>query len=261
MLILNNALQKLLNNTEIQNLLSDLIQLIDTPISIEDLDGRLLLGELITKMTEEEYSIIVGKETIGRVKGNRSVQIIARLLSYLATQQILVLFDDLTQIPNRRYFNGYFQQEWRRCQRENLSMSLLLCDLDYFQSYNNYYGHQQGDCCLRQVAQIFRETLKRPGDMVFRYGGEEFAIILPNTASRGAEFIAEQIVERIQQAKIAHYDSPISPYVTVSIGIAVRVNSTILSSQTFFEMADVALYRAKATGRNRYSLNTLSEEN
>ncbi|MGK7940595.1 MAG: GGDEF domain-containing protein [Crocosphaera sp.] len=260
MLILNIALQKLLDNTEIQSLLSELLQLIDTPVSIEDADGSLLLGQLTTTMAEE-YSIIRNQQTIGWVKGNPSVQIVAQLLSYLAKQQILILFDELTQIPNRRYFNRYFQQEWRRCQRENYPMSLLLCDLDYFHRYNNYYGHQQGDYCLRQVAHILQETLKRAGDMVFRYGGEEFAIILPNTPGEGAEFIAEQIVQRIEQAQIAHSPSPISSYVTVSIGIAVRVNSSVSSSQTLFEMADTALYRAKATGRNRYCLQSFWEEN
>ncbi|MDJ0507938.1 MAG: GGDEF domain-containing protein [Crocosphaera sp.] len=260
MLILNIVLQKLLDNTGIQSVLSDLIRLIDTPISIEDPNGRLLLGQLITTMAEEEYSITVEEQTIGSVKGNSSGQVIAKLLSYLAQQQILVLFDELTQIPNRRYFNRYLQQEWRRCQRDNSPMSLLLCDLDYFQGYNNYYGHQQGDYCLRQVAQIVQKTLKRGGDMVFRYGGEEFGIILPNTPSEGAEFIAEQIVQSIQQARIAHYPSAIGPYVTVSIGIAVRVNASIPSSQTLLEMADMALYRAKARGRNCYCLQTVYGE-
>ncbi|MDJ0730994.1 MAG: diguanylate cyclase [Crocosphaera sp.] len=259
MLILTISLQNLLNNSEIQSLLWDLIQLIDTPVSLEDINGNLLLGQSITSSTEE-YSILVDQQTIGSVKGDSSVQIIARLLSYLANQEKFVLFDELTQIPNRRYFNRYFQQEWRRCQREHSPMSLLLCDLDYFKSYNDYYGHQQGDSCLRQVAQILQETLKRPGDMVFRYGGEEFAIILPNTASEGAEFIAEQIVQRIQLEQIAHSPSPIIPYVTVSLGIAVTLNSIVLSSQMLFEMADMALYRAKATGRNRYCLQTISQE-
>ncbi len=254
------SLEELLDNS-VQSLLADLIELMDTSVSIEDLDGNLLLGQLITTMAPEEYSILLDQQTIGLVRGNSSAEIIARLLSYLANQNILVLFDDLTQIPNRRYFNRYFQQEWRRSQREYSPMSLLLCDLDYFKSYNDYYGHQQGDYCLRQVAQILQETLKRPGDMVFRYGGEEFAIILPNTASEGAEFIAEQIVQRIQQQQIAHSPSPINPYVSISLGIAVTLNSTILSPETLFEMADMALYRAKATGRNRYCLQTISQEN
>jgi diguanylate cyclase (GGDEF)-like protein len=255
------SLQDLLDNSEIQSLLSDLIELMDTPVSIEDLDGNLVFGQLITTMAAEEYSILVDQQAIGSVKGDSSTQIIARLLSYLANQEKWGLFDELTQIPNRRYFNRYFQQEWGRSQREHYPMSLLLCDLDYFKSYNDYYGHQQGDNCLRQVAQILQDTLKRPGDMVFRYGGEEFAIILPNTASEGAEFIASQIVQRIQQQHIAHSPSPVSPYVTVSLGIAVTLNSTVSSPQTLFEMADMALYRAKATGRNRFCLQTISPEN
>ncbi|ACB52860.1 putative diguanylate cyclase (GGDEF domain) [Crocosphaera subtropica ATCC 51142] len=254
------SLQELIDNSEIQSLLSDLIQLIETPVSIEDINGNLVLGKSLTTSTEE-YLIMADQQAIGSVKGDSSAQIIARLLSYLANQEKLVLFDDLTTIPNRRYFNRYYQQEWRRCQRENYPMSLLLCDLDYFKSYNDYYGHQQGDNCLRQVAQILQNTLKRPGDMVFRYGGEEFVIILPNTASEGAEIIAEQIVQSIQQEQIAHYPSPVSSYVTISLGIAVTFPTNALSPQTLFEMVDMALYRAKATGRNRYCLQTISEEN
>ncbi len=253
------SLQKLLDNSEIQSLLSDLIQLIKTPVSIKDVNGNLLLGQSITSSTEE-YVIVANQQAIGSVTGDSSTQIIARLLSYLANQENLVLFDELTTIPNRRYFNRYYQQEWRRCQRENFPLSLLFCDLDYFKSYNDYYGHQQGDNCLRQVAQIIQDTLKRPGDMVFRYGGEELAIILPNTASEGAEIIAGQILQRVELEQIAHHPSPVSPYVTISLGIAVSVPTTVLSPQTLFEMVDMALYRAKATGRNRYCLQSISDE-
>ncbi len=260
MFILTISLQELLKNSQIQSLLSDLIKLINTPVSIEDINGNLLLGQSI-KSSTEEYSILVDQQVIGSVKGDSSTQTITRLLSYLANQEKCVLFDDLTQIPNRRYFNRYFQQEWRRCQRKHSPMSLLLCDLDYFKSYNDYYGHQQGDYCLKQIAQIVQKTLQRPGDMVFRYGGEEFAIILPNTTSKGAEFIAKQIVQKVQLEQIPHSPSPITSYVSVSLGIAVSLNSTVLSSQTLFEMADMAVYRAKATGRNRYCLQTIPQEN
>ena len=253
------SLQELLNKAEIQYFLSDLIDLIDTSVSIEDLNGNLLFGQLITTKPVEEYSIQSHQQVIGVVKGNSLGQIIARLLSHLANQQIFILFDELTQIPNRRYFNRYFQEEWRRCQRNNYPMSLLLCDLDYFKSYNDYYGHQQGDNCLKQVAKILQETLKRSGDMVFRYGGEEFAIILPNTASEGAELIAEQIIQRMQQKQITHSRSPISPFVSISLGIGVTLNAKVLSSQTLLKMADMELYRAKARGRNRYCLQIISD--
>ncbi|MEL4897360.1 diguanylate cyclase [Crocosphaera sp. Alani8] len=133
---------------------------------------------------------------------------------------------------------------WKRSQRQNSPMSLLLCDLDFFKSYNDYYGHRQGDLCLRKVALILENILQRPGDMVFRYGGEEFALILPNTPSQGAEFMAQQITQRVQLEKITHSSSPISSYLSVSLGIAVTVDSKIPSNQTLFEMADMALYRA-----------------
>lgn len=251
------SLQDILNNSEIQSLLSKLMTLIDTSVSIEDINGNLLLEQLTKTIATQKYPILVSQEVIGFVRGNSSVQMIADLLSYLAQQQILILFDELTKIPNRRYFDRYFRQEWRRCQREYSTVSLLLCDLDYFKSYNDYYGHQQGDRCLKKVAQILQEILRRPGDMVFRYGGEEFAIVLPNTTSEGAEFIAEQIIQRMQVEQLVHHLSPISSYVSISIGVAVTSNLTVSSSETLFEMADTALYLAKAKGRNCYYLQTI----
>ncbi len=254
----STSLEALLDNSEINSLVSDLIKLINLPTSIEDINGNLLLGESITTIPIEEHLIMLNQQMIGLVKGDSPTQIIARLLSYLASQEQLILFDDLTKIPNYRYFNRYLQQEWKRCQREKVPLSLLICDLDYFKLYNDYYGHQQGNICLKQVAQIIQETLKRPGDLLFRYGGEEFAIILPNTPSQGAEVIAEKIVEKIQGKQIAHYISHVSSYLTVSLGIASTIPTTDISTRTLLEVADMTLYRAKATGRNRYCLQIIS---
>ncbi|MDJ0658545.1 MAG: diguanylate cyclase [Crocosphaera sp.] len=254
----STSLEEFLDNSEIKSLLLDLMKFINLPTSIEDINGNLLLGESPTIVSPEEHFIMLNQQIIGLVKGDSTTQIIARVLSYLVSQEQLILFDDLTKIPNYRYFNRYLQQEWKCCQREKIPLSLLICDLDYFKLYNDYYGHQQGNICLKQVAQIIQDTLQRPGDLVFRYGGEEFAIILPNTPSQGAEFIAEKIVERIQGQHINHYISPISSYLTVSLGIAVTVPSTNLSTLSLLEVADMTLYRAKATGRNRYCLQIIS---
>lgn len=253
------SLRELLSHPELRSILEDLLTLFVNPIIIEDPERYVLLEKGAITPSTEEYEIIVNQAAIGFVRGDREAQIIARLLSYLAHQETLVFFDDLTQIPNRRYFNRYFQQEWRRCQREFLPLSLLFCDLDYFKAYNDYYGHQSGDFCLAQVARLLQEALKRPGDTVFRYGGEEFALLLPNTTSEGGQIIAEQIIQRMHQAQIPHYPSPVSSYVTVSLGIAVVVPSNDISSESFFQTADIALYRAKATGRNRYCLQKMSE--
>ena len=104
------------------------------------------------------------------------------------------------------------------------------------------------------MAQLLQDELRRPGDTVFRYGGEEFAILLPNTTSEGSQIVAEQIVQRMHQQQIPHYPSPVSAYVTLSLGIVVTVPSSETSLENFFQTADMALYRAKATGRNRYCL-------
>ncbi|MEM8779393.1 MAG: diguanylate cyclase [Cyanobacteria bacterium P01_G01_bin.49] len=246
-------LENFLDNSELKSLLEDLITVIEIPLSIETLDNRILLGQPSPSYTEA-YPIKVQQKTIGWVKGESQAQIIAQLLTYLANQERRVFFDDLTQIPNRRYFNRYFQQEWGRSQRQNQPLSLLLCDLDYFKFYNDYYGHQRGDTCLQQVAQMLQEVLKRRTDLAFRYGGEEFAIILPNTESAGAQILAEQLVQRIRQQEIPHYVSPIKSYVTISIGIAVMVPCTEANADTLINQADLALYRAKATGRDRCCL-------
>lgn len=253
----STSLEALLSNSEVKSLISDLIKLINLPTLIEDINGNSLLGESGTNIPLEEHFIMCNQQIIGLVKGDSTTQIITRLLSYLANQEHLVLFDDLTKIPNYRYFNHYLQQEWKRCQREKKNLSLLLFDLDYFRLYNNYYGHQQGNICLKKVAQIIQDTLKRPGDLLFRYGGEEFAVILPNTSSQGAEFIAEQVMERIQGEQIAHYISPISSHLTLSLGIAVTTPRINVLSETLVEIADTALYRAKETGRNRYCLQMI----
>ena len=254
------VIHDLIEKSEIKSLLEGLIYLSEFPISIQDIDKNLLLGQSVTTNSAKEYSITSNQQTIGLVKGDNLAQHIAQLLTYLANQEKLIFFDDLTQIPNRRYFNCYFQQEWERCQRENNPLSLLLCDLDNFKSFNDYYGHQNGDNCLKQVAQLLQKVLKRPGDKVFRYGGEEFAIILPNTAYEGGEIIARQLVQIVEQNQIPHHSSEINSFVSVSLGIAVMNSAEKISSQELFQIADIALYQAKNRGRNCYSLATIEDK-
>lgn len=112
--------------------------------------------------------------------------------------------DSLTQIANRRRFDEYITQEWSRCAREREYLSLILCDVDYFKAYNDTYGHQAGDNCLHEVAKAIERAVKRPADVAFRYGGEEFAIILPHTEGKGAIKVAEDIYQQIQDLQIPH---------------------------------------------------------
>ncbi|MBF2021478.1 MAG: diguanylate cyclase [Hydrococcus sp. C42_A2020_068] len=162
--------------------------------------------------------------------------------------------DSLTQIANRRRFDEHLNQEWRRLTREQAPLSLILCDIDYFKGYNDYYGHQAGDECLRQVAQTIAEILERPGDLVARYGGEEIAAILPNTTAEGAIQIAELIHLGIRRLKIPHVRSTVSSYVTLSLGICSQVPNRQLSPESLIAAADKALYTAKERGRNQYYL-------
>ncbi|MBW4670470.1 MAG: PleD family two-component system response regulator [Cyanomargarita calcarea GSE-NOS-MK-12-04C] len=164
----------------------------------------------------------------------------------------LVWSDSLTQIANRRYLDDYLQREWQRAAREKISLSLLLCDIDYFKSYNDTYGHLAGDACLKQVAQAINTTVRRPADLVARYGGEEFAVVLPNTSFEGAVRVAENIQSDLQKLKIYHPASAVSKHLTLSIGIAASIPSHHFSFLTLLADSDRALYAAKLRGRNEY---------
>ncbi|MEW5857302.1 MAG: diguanylate cyclase [Cyanobacteriota bacterium] len=168
--------------------------------------------------------------------------------------QRIASLDGLTHVANRRRFDEYLAQEWRRLAREQGPISLIFCDIDCFKIYNDTYGHQAGDSCLRQVAGAIRLMLKRSTDLVSRYGGEEFALILPNTPSAGAGYIAESIRSMVKSLEIVHVHSPVSPYVTLSLGVASMVPSLTSSPAALITAADEALYQAKKEGRDRVSV-------
>lgn len=159
--------------------------------------------------------------------------------------------DSLTQIANRRRFDEYINQEWSRCTRERKYLSLILCDVDYFKAYNDTYGHQAGDNCLYEVAQGIERAVKRPADVAFRYGGEEFAVVLPHTEGQGAIKVAEEIHEQIQDLQILHNSSLVDNIVSVSLGVSSIIPDQHSSSHRLISAADNALYDAKLKGRNR----------
>ncbi|WP_413167227.1 diguanylate cyclase domain-containing protein [Capilliphycus salinus ALCB114379] len=169
----------------------------------------------------------------------------------------LATLDGLTQIANRRYFDNYLDQEWKRSQREQYPLSLLLLDVDHFKLYNDTYGHQAGDECLQKVAKAIQQTLKRGGDLVARYGGEEFVILLPNTKADGAIQIAQDIHHAIQQLAIEHSCSSVSQFVTVSIGISTTIPTLNGRFEGLVSRADKALYEAKQQ-RNTHRLHRLA---
>jgi len=168
--------------------------------------------------------------------------------------QRLANSDGLTQVANRRRFDEYLAQEWKRLAREQQPLSLILCDIDYFKKYNDCYGHQKGDNCLQQVAQAISRAVKRPADLLARYGGEEFAIILPNTFAEGAIAVTQLIQKEIQQLKILHAQSEVSQYITLSLGVSTMIPTVDLAVEILINQADEALYKAKRQGRDRFSI-------
>ena len=163
----------------------------------------------------------------------------------------LATLDELTQLANRRRFDQYLEMEWRRQAREQTPLSLILCDIDSFKSYNDTYGHPGGDECLRQVAGAIGDAINRPADLVARYGGEEFALILPNTAIQGAVMVAEHVQLKIAALQLPHAGSQVSQYVTVSLGVASMVPTSELVASILIAASDQALYQAKRLGRDR----------
>lgn len=171
----------------------------------------------------------------------------------------LATLDSLTQLANRRYFDEYLSREWQRLARERAPLTLILADIDYFKAYNDTYGHQAGDSCLKQVAQAIRRAVQRPMDLVSRYGGEEFAVILPNTEPEGGLQVAANIRAAVGVLKIPHTRSRVSEFLTFSLGVASTLPNPQSSSEALIAAADQALYQAKAKGRDRIQPALTSE--
>jgi diguanylate cyclase (GGDEF)-like protein len=166
--------------------------------------------------------------------------------------------DYLTGLFNRRYFEEALDREWKRSIRENTPLTLVMLDIDYFKQYNDHYGHIEGDYCLQQVARMITESAKRPADVVARYGGEEFVILLPNTDEK-ALLVAERSRDLVESLCLPHSESKVSQFVTISVGVATLRPAAHLSSRALTKAADQALYKAKADGRNRVSVESAIE--
>lgn len=164
----------------------------------------------------------------------------------------LSVTDSLTSIHNRRYFDEVFSDEFKRASRFNIPIAMAIIDIDYFKEYNDIYGHIAGDNSLRSVAQRIQNQVQRTGDFAARYGGDEFAVVLPNTNLEGASVVCGRILEAVRDLKIPHNASDMG-MLTISIGIAVCSDFENLRSEDLINMADRALYKSKAKGRNQYS--------
>ncbi|MGF1477893.1 MAG: diguanylate cyclase domain-containing protein [Cyanophyceae cyanobacterium] len=205
------------------------------------------------------------EEVIARVKVHLKLRLLTQKVVEQAAEleqanqelQRLAIIDSLTQVANRRRFDQCLQQEWRRMLRKQMSVSLIMCDIDYFKQYNDCYGHLAGDVCLKRVAQAIGGVLRRPADLLARYGGEEFGIVLPETEPAGAIRIAKLIQRQIQQLKIPH-ERTAYQYVTLSMGISSQIPAPQTEVESLVAAADRLLYLAKEQGRNRYCIDTVT---
>ena len=176
---------------------------------------------------------------------NRKLEKVNRKLTYLSR------VDDLTQVANRRVFNEYLEREWHRGKQQKMSLSVIMCSLDYFIEYNNQYGARAGDYCLQNIAEAINNSLEQKEDLVARYDGSTFAILIPNSTAIDASHLAEKIRQKVIQLPIEHSESQISDNLTLSLGVASMLPDRYNSPNSLILAADRALHRAKQQGRNR----------
>lgn len=179
-----------------------------------------------------------------RVRIHLKLKAQADMLARLSMQ------DGLTGLFNRRKFDHYLEDEWRRATRTGDFFSIVMIDVDHFKQYNDNYGHGAGDECLREVAAALSSVVHRSSDIVARYGGEEFAALLPGTDSDNSMYIGERFRQQIEALKIEHQYSSVSEYITVSVGVATCIPKEQIKSRSLLEAADSMLYNAKNNGRN-----------
>lgn len=177
------------------------------------------------------------------------VKLVGKLNEANQELQRLSMVDGLTGIANRRMFDVSLAREWRRCLRLKKPLSVVMLDVDYFKKYNDRYGHQEGDDCLKAIAQKIARSAPRPGDLAARYGGEEFVMVLSDTGKEGANWVANRIRQHVFALSLLHEDS-LHSHVTVSCGVSSIIPAADLSLEVLVKSADSALYLSKNQGRN-----------
>jgi diguanylate cyclase (GGDEF)-like protein/PAS domain S-box-containing protein len=214
-------------------------------------DGRQIWYEVRKGSYLDDSSGASGIILVARDVSERK-QTEQQLADAIMQLQELSFVDALTQVANRRSFDEKMSQLWLTHRRDKSELGLILIDIDCFKQYNDNYGHQSGDHALRSVASIISKTMKRSSDLVARYGGEEFAILLPSTDISGASRVAQELLEAIESAQIDHHFSEAARYLTISVGVASIIPDPKADYGDLVQAADIALYRAKRGGRNRY---------
>lgn len=199
------------------------------------------------KAHEEELEDLVRLRTKELIEANKII-----------TQ--LSLVDELTGVANRRQFNQRLDQEWKSLRRRNEPISIILCDVDYFKTYNDHYGHGDGDIVLSRVALALKDVIRRPDDLLARYGGEEFVYLLPGTGIEDANKLAESARKAIESLAIPHQFSSISTIITISAGVSCATPNATNNRKSLIDSADAALYKAKAAGRNRVETMDYSDK-
>ena len=183
----------------------------------------------------------------------RHVKSMETKITELKVEAEKIYFDALTGIYNRRYFDENLNKTIKKLSRSDGILSLMMIDIDFFKKYNDTYGHNEGDICLKKVAETLFKNITREDDFVARYGGEEFAAVLPNTNKDGAKLVAERLLQKIRLLNIPHEKSDAADHVTVSIGIISGCVNHAQREYDYIIRADKMLYQSKQNGRNRFT--------
>lgn len=205
------------------------------------------MGQYLQRQREAEQALAASRDDLALEVAQRTAELVR------ANEQLQSLsrLDPLTGLANRRYFDELKDAEFNRALRSGRPLTVLMCDVDFFKRYNDTHGHGGGDVCLKQVADTMKALFMRSGEVIARLGGEEFAVLLPGSDARQARQAGERLREALAGKRIPHGSSPISPYVTVSIGMAELDPVGMSVFDQLLHSADEALYRAKNGGRNR----------
>ena len=193
----------------------------------------------------------------GYTRDLRDITSMELQISRLETEVEKIYYDALTGIYNRRFFDENIKRITKSLSRSGGTLSIMMIDIDHFKKYNDTYGHSRGDYCLETVAKALTRSVTRSEDFVVRYGGEEFAVVLPNTDEIGARMIAEKLLSDIRGRNIPHIGSDTTDFVTISIGVTTGIPSMKKNGEDFIKCADKMLYESKRAGRNRYTYTEL----
>lgn len=211
--------------------------------------------ELIARIRYHSKSYINQKERDAAFRALQESE--KRLAEANRILEKLSALDGLTGIANRRRFDQELKSNWHRAIRQSTSLSLIMIDIDFFKLFNDHYGHQHGDECLKQVARALEKTVTRQTDLVARYGGEEFAAILPETGLKGAVEVAENMRANVEKLLLEHKASKVSDIVSISVGVATAIPEQNSLPEALVAAADQGLYLAKESGRNQVKFSKI----